>query len=536
MKRKFSKILSLFLAVVMLMAVAAPLMSVSAADGYITIYVPGYGGGLYKNNVESEENRIWPPVVDIGDLLMDAAEPLLTKLANGMIIGDWEAYGQELYDRVTPIFAELQLDKNGEASDGSGRAEDMYTNYIDTYSDNYPDGCVTFYYDWRLSTEYNAKILEDYIDRVRREKNVEKVNLLGRCLGGNIVSAYLQNGKNTDKVNDVVMYIPSTLGIGFIGAIFSGQIEVDAKSVDYFANYFLENKNLIEDPTLKSLVSSLVSFLNEIKVLGLGTDVLQTIIDGVRDTAMPALVRDTFGSFPAMWAMVPDEYFDEAVEFCFSTDELKKEYAGLIEKITSYHDNVQVKAADTLKAFDEDENHRVMMFAKYNIPLFPLSRDSMRQGDGFAETERVAFGSTCADFGMTLTNSYIDNMTEEDKKYLSPDYKIDASSCLLRDTTWFIKDCYHDYFPDVIDGLINVFYNTPDMTVFTYDEYPQFLQFYDQTDREASGKIKPVEEGIDEDTNLSKKENRFKVFIRFFTSLFAFFAKLLKGDISLCKD
>lgn len=534
MKRKLSKVLSLVLAAVMLMVVMAPAISAVSAEKYITIYVPGYGGALYKDKIEAAENEIWPISIDIGDKLLEVAEPLLSTLPGGMVSGNYSDYAKELYNAIVPIFEDIQLDKNGEASNGTGRSKDMLKDWYGINYANYPGGCITFIYDWRLSVETNAKILEQFIDRVCSEQGVQKVNLLGRCLGGNIVSAYLQNAENTNKVNDVVMYIPSTLGLGFIGAIFSGQIELSAKSVDNFVNYFLENKDLIEDPTIKSLVTALVSFLNEIKVLGLGTDTIQMIVDGVRDTEMPAMIRDTFGTFPSMWAMVPDEYFDEAVEFCFGTDELKEEYAGLIEKITSYHDNVQLNAAETLKKFDETDEHRVIMFAKYNVPLFPLSRDSLRQGDGFAETERVAFGSKCADIGKTLSQSYIDNMTEEEKKYLSPDLKIDASTCLLPDTTWFIKDCYHDYFPHVIDKLINVFYDTADMTVFTYEEYPQFLQFYGQTESEASGEIKPVD-GPDKNMNLSAKENRFIVFIRFFRSIFELLTKLLKGEIALGK-
>ena len=193
-----SKVISLILAVVMLVSVAAPAMSATAADGYITIYVPGYGGTLYKDNVAAEENIIWPLNIDLGDTLLEVAEPLLKELAGGMITGDYESYGQELYDCIVPIFADIQLDKNGEASNGSGRAENMATKPIVTSSANYPNGCVKFVYDWRLSVEENAKILEDFIDRVCAEKHVSKVNLLGRCLGGNIVSAYLQYAKNTD--------------------------------------------------------------------------------------------------------------------------------------------------------------------------------------------------------------------------------------------------------------------------------------------------------------------------------------------------
>lgn len=516
------KLISILLSVLLLMAMAAPAMNASAAGETITIYIEGYGHSIYKNNVASDENRVFP-TESILEPLMAVFEDLTKDLVAGLVTGDYTEYCERMYNAIAPAYADVKLDENGEASDGSGFGGNMLTA---SYSiQNYVNGSnkkIRFEYDWRLSVEHNAAILEQFIERVCLERNVEKVNILGRCLGGNIVSAYLQNGNNLHRINDVVMLIASTEGIDFISALFSGKIKLDAEAVDNWANYFLEEEGIIEDPAMNDFVTSLISFINQIRVLGFGLDFVQTILDQVKENVLARTVRDTYASFPSFWAMVSDEYFDDAINFVFSTDELKEEYAGLIAKAQSYHDNVQVNARGRMAELN-DNGMDFLIISKYNYANFPLSKDAHEQSDGTALTSATSFGAYCAQYEKTLSKSYIDAMSEDAKKYLSPDNMIDASTCLFPDTTWFIKNCYHNNFPDSMDRLIVRFYATDNMTVFTDTEtYPQFVDYNKET-----GEIIPVE-GPDELP--SETEERFAVFIRFFTNLINFIKKLFSGE------
>lgn len=518
------KFVSVLLSVLMLMTIAVPGMNVLAAEKQVTVYIEGYGHSLYAdNNNPTEENRIFP-TESILEPLMGIFNDLTKDLVNGLVTGDYTEYCDRIYNAIAPAYADVKLDKNGEASDGSGFGDNMLTKRYST--PNYVDGNnikVTFEYDWRLSVEHNAAILEQFIDRVCREQGVKKVNLLGRCLGGNIVSAYLQNGKNLDKINNVVMLIASTEGVDFIGALFSGKIKLDAECVDNWANFFLEEEGFIEDPAMNDFVTSLISFVNQIRVLGFGLDFVQTILDEVKENVLARTVRDTYGSFPSFWAMVSDEYFDDAINFIFSTPELKTEYAGLIEKAKSYHDNVQVNARARMTEL-KGQGKDFLIISKYNYANFPLSKDAAAQSDGTALTTATSFGAYCAPHEKTLSKSYIDSMSEESKKYLSPDNMIDASSCLFPDTTWFIKNCYHNNFPASMDRLIVRFYSTDGMNVFIDTEtYPQFVDYSKET-----GEITPVEGPDDLPT---ETEERFSAFIRFFTNLLNFIRKLFSGEL-----
>ncbi len=523
------KLLSVLLTVIMLFAVAAPAFSASAADKCITIYVGGYGSSLYRNNRINYEEQIYDIEADIGAIVSEVLRPCLEKLALGFVSDNYDAYCDELYNAMAPLYDEVRLDKNGEATDGSGWGGDMLkSQYYVNYSKGLSGGRIDFEYDWRLSPIHNAEILEQFVDRVCREKGVQKVNLLGRCLGGNVVNAYLENGTNLDKINKVILYIPSTAGISTIGAVFTGNIEIDSNAVNNLADYLVGNKQMIDDPFMQEFILAVLEMLNYASVLGIGTDTIEYIVENVKDNIIPRLVRDTYGSFTSFWAMCPADQVDEAVNFCYSTDELKKEYAGTIEKILAFKE-IQLNAANRMKEL-QAQGIDFMILSKYDTPNLPFSKDGNAQSDFMAETYRSSFGATTADFGKVLSSSYINKMSAEDKKFLSPDLKIDASTCLFPEKTWFIKHCEHADFPDCIDVLMDTFLVNDSFTVFSSDVYPQYLDYSYNAEADTESLV-PVT-GTDKDAEQpSKNQERFSVFIRFFRAILSFFTKLFNGEL-----
>ncbi len=523
------KIISLILTVTMLFCIATPALTASAASGCVTIYVKGYGETL----VNSKGEYIWQggPVNSMMTGLKDVLDDLLKDLAYGALTGDYEDYCDRLYNAMAPAFSDLILDENGEASDGSGIGRNILTDpYHISYS-QFSKGSIEFPYDWRLSSEYNAQLLEQFINRVCREKGYSKVNVLGRCLGGNVVSALLENADEATlkKINKVIMYVPSTEGVDFISALFAGEIVIDSQAVDNFVKYSLsENDKLTEsiDDELMQTVITIVQFVNQAKILGVGTDIIEDILDAVKDNVLARIVRDSYGGFVGYWNMVTDEYLEKAIAFVYNTPELQEEYAEMIKKIRSYHENVQVNARSTTHSVMDKYGIDVMVISKYNYANFPLSKDAYAHSDNTALTSATSFGATVAKFGSTLGDKYISAMPEENLKYLSADKIIDASSCMLPENTWFIKNIIHDNFPASIDKLIDAFILNDNMNVFTNESYPQYMNYDKET-----GSISAVT-GIDEDDIIKNdKQEKASIFIRFFTLVMNFFRKLFKGEI-----
>ena len=117
------KLISIVLCVLMLMSVAAPIMvyATDVTTNTPVVFIRGASRKVYESDDSDDESTvIYPFEVDIGDILLDFAKPGLESLAAGLATGDYDAYCDELYNTVAPLFEKIILDKNGEASDGSG--------------------------------------------------------------------------------------------------------------------------------------------------------------------------------------------------------------------------------------------------------------------------------------------------------------------------------------------------------------------------------------------------------------------------------
>ena len=518
------KVLSLVLSLLMLVSVMAPAAS-AANHPYPIVYVEGYGDPLYMEDGNTSSKEIYPTGADIGGTVKEAIMPCLKELANGFVTDNYDKYADALYNAAAPIWADLVLNKDGTAKGNSGDALPNGVPHYKNYTDNGALAGYKFGYDWRLSPMDTADELLTYIENVKIATGKDKVALVGRCLGGNIVSAYLAKYPDhaKDNVDTVMLYVTSSNGIKLLDAFFTGEIVLDENNIERFADYLFNNKVVISDPDIKSLVDTLVPFLNEIKVLGLGVDALQFIVDKVKDNLVPRLGLACYLGFPSFWSMISADKYLQAKAYMFS-GERATEYAGMIEKLDDYYYNVQLKLDDVINNL-EAAGVKFGVVAKYNVPSLPLYAEADEQADFFTGIENASLGATAAKLDKTLSDSYINSLA--DKKYVSPDKKIDASTCRFPDKTWFIKDISHDDFPDSVSYLIADFINSHGtMTVFDKEEYPQYLQYNAEDES-----ISPVA-GVDPEVPESgSNEKRFSTFIRFFTSILNFFRRLFSGDL-----
>ena len=506
---KLQKLISLVLSLIMVFSLLVPIAYAAEDTEYPIIYVTGSRNKLYADKTTpSESNRIWKIGVDVGAVVKEALAPCLKELAAGIIKDNYDAYCDELVNCIVPLFEKVILDKNGEASNGSGVERESAVRSYPTKHSNYTFWDYQFVYDWRLSPMEVCHQLKAHIDRVKEITGEEKVVLIGRCMGANMISAYFTEYYDHAKQNldTIVMYEPSSLGLDILGAIYSGQLSVDDKRVDEFLDYYLSHGNLIEDETTAELVSVLVSLLQEMRALGIATELVNKLLEKVKDNLIPRLLLGTFGTFPSFWSMVGEEYYEDAMEFVFGGKE--EEYKGFIEKNDDWHYNVMKKLPETMKALEAD-GVSFGVLVKYNIPSYPFYENAKQQTDMVSDVYHVSFYATSANYGETLSDEYIDSL--EDTKYLSPDKVIDASTCLFPDKTWFIKNISHDPFPPSIDKLISKFIKSNGtLTVFDDENYPQYMDYIEETDTLVP--LKAEEE-------VPAKENFFQKIIRFFKLL-----------------
>ena len=519
MNKTIKKIISLVLSVLLAFAVMTPfvLAAEEKEENYPVIYISGYGGYLFAEKGNPNSKMIYPMEVDLEATVKEAVKPILTELANGYVTGDWDKYCDEIYNAVAPLFEELVLAPDGTPKDKSGNGWGIGGQLLS--KTRFSGGETNLNYDWRLSVETSADLLGQLVDNVIRYHG-GKVNIVARCLAGNILSTYLQKGDRVEeKVNKAIFFIPSTEGMDLLGSIFSGKIELKAESIDTYVEELVKYKEIIDDPAISDFLTVMLTILEQATVLDLGMDFLQDGLENIKDNIVPRLIRATYGSFPSFWQMVPYDYFEDAIDFVYNAPELKEEYKGTIEKARSYYENIQPNSRTNLLELQDDID--ISVISKYNLPLPPLFAGCNTMSDGVAETYYTSFGATAADYGKTLSAEYIANMSEEDRKFLSPDEKIDASTCLFPEKTWFIKNSYHDHFPDSIDVLLETMVTTTDMTVFTKEAYPQYI------DAEVEGEhLVPVEGKDKEVPAAGSDEAKFNMLFKFILTVLEFFKRL----------
>lgn len=509
------KILSVILSAVMLLTLFVP--ALAADEEHPSIYVIG---ARVTEIYAADGTRLFPKDgVDEAEVIKQAIKPCLEKLALGLVTKDYEAWAKEFHAAVIEIMGDLSLDVNGEVSDGS-YAEHPYNYSLPVQTSGYGARDYRLWYDWRTSPIDTAEYLKLYIEEVKYVTGEDKVNIIGRCYGANVVQAYLALYPEhaLENVDDVAYLASSVDGIDALGALFNGDIELDDQAVENFVDYYMENEDLIEDEGTRALIMTAVELFNQISLLGITCDALELFIDEVRKDIFPLVLLDVFAGWPSYWSMLPADKYESAREFIF--DGIEEEYDGFIKKCDDYYYNVQLKAEETLVSL-EKQGIDFYMISKYNFPDFPLYEGATALSDGNTTVKRQSFGATCADYGEVLSDRYIDSL--ENKDYLSPDLKIDASTCLFPETSYFVKNMHHETFPSAINNLAVKLMNT-EATV-SDGEVAQYLLYT------GSSQLSVIE-GVDEDAT-KPKENVLATLMRFLTAVLNMFTRILRGEISL---
>ncbi len=510
MKRIFSVVLTLIL----VLSCLSPTFATEPEE-YPTIYIVGaHTNPIY--NAQGEE--VYPLKVDFAGIIKETLGPCCEDLAKGMVTGDYTDYAEEFNASWSPIFKDLILDKNGDVTNGSYTKFETQTSHLEGKTSGYGVWDCRFWYDWRKSPIETAHELKVHIDTVLEATGKDKVQLIGRCYGANVIATYLELYKDhaKQKVSDISYFSSSIMGIDFMSALFSGQIKLENEAFGNFLNYYIEEQGLIGDETCAAFAVALVELMQQAKTLGLTGDAFLSFVNNFKAELFPLLLRNTFGGWLSYWSMVTPELYEQARDFVFDTEEVRAEYAGFIEKADEYYYTVSVNVIDTMLEMKES-GIKFNIFVKYNFPEFPLYEGATTQGDCDTSVYRQSFGATCADYDKVFTDEYLSSVSEENMKYISPDKKIDASTCMFPDTTWFVKDLHHNYFAPLETPVVEIM--RYDLTV-NNEKYPQYMINVDNATLD-------VFEGTDEDYNKPDK-NFFTVFIDFMKA----FVKLVGGLIS----
>ncbi len=524
MNKTFKKSLSVLLTLIMAFALIVPSFAALEMNNYPTIRINGRSALVYDKDGKQIYTNPDPSFNEVE--YAKSLVPIMAKeISKTLITQDWEGYSRTICDKITPLFDMIQIDENANPKDGTNGGEWKVGTPLAPAKD------YTFQWDWRVDPLETAALLKEYIKEVKRVNNCDKVNIDSRCLGSVIVTAYLYlvGDEAKDNIANIVLYVPTVAGSQTVGALFANQINFDDKAIDEYVTYYMNGPDRFFNDTaygddLEIFIGTFCSFLYQLKVLGYGTEMFTYIYEQLKDYMVPRLATNVF-FFPTYWAMIDDRYYEAAKEQLFKEDSDgyytvdKNEYAGYIAKIDNYHYNVQVNSEKILTDA-KNSGINISVIAKYGDNLLPVEKNCRAQGDGRIETKALSFGATCSNITETLSDEYI---ASHDSKYISADKKIDASTCLFPENTWFIRDCTHAAFPDCIERFKAILIRSKEQpTIENMKEYG-YTQF--MTYSAENGTLSEIT-GLAESDKLYNHDFISTIF-RFFTALIKLITKIM---------
>ncbi|MBR5437700.1 MAG: hypothetical protein IKV21_02155, partial [Clostridia bacterium] len=351
MKRSLKKIISLMMAMLMLMSCSVVAFAANGTDlptmpsgkgdsydHYPQIYVTGFQSAniYYENDPEKkplfapiDTNRILGNLNNVGDYIRQSiknGEPDLLYTCVRSFVND--------------SFGMLEIMPDGVSSIEGVTVEPTVIAY-----EGY--GKYTFYYDSRLSPVDITHQLDEYIDWVIEDSGKDKIELVGSSYGASVVTTYLHEYKdNLDRVDSVLLCVPSVLGIDFFGELLSGNFNVDVDAFEDFINNLLKSEE----------VGDLLRLMNKTGYLDLLMKAM--VVPALREAIYKGLLdacRDFMGPIPAIWTTIPDEYFVPVMKSMFGENytDPNHEYAITIDKMTYYHKNIKLRAKEIITAAKE---------------------------------------------------------------------------------------------------------------------------------------------------------------------------------------
>ncbi len=468
------KIVSVFLAVVMVFAVALPAFAQGQNtvnyDGNPVIVVRGidFAGLTYEDGSKAlsvDLTTLFPLLLQsfmarlevinediVIDTALDVACEILSPIACDNEGNSVEPVSMVQYHGSMANHPEFA------ASLDNGSEFGIVKTAIEKYG---AENTYYFSYDWRKAPATLAQELKGFVDTAKKDSGKDKVNIICASMGGMVTTAYMYY-YGTDSLDSVVYLSGAQNGTYVCGEALNGRIVFETDTL----------LNLIYESTDDNIFLKLfLSIFDSMGVFDTLTKIANDIVVDSYDEANDRVLRDCFGTLCGFWALCPDESFESGVETIFGGHE--EEYPVLLEKIEETKEFV-FATEETLAAAKES-GVKISFVSNYNGTLAPVHAKANVNGDGVLETELTSNFATVAPLREILT---ADQLARAPYASVSPDKVIDASTAWFPDNTWFVKDAPHvaaDYGSGFSEFTFTLLESETQPDVNTFPQYPQFM-------------------------------------------------------------
>ncbi len=490
LRRIFMKALKKVIAIslALMLAGIALVAPVAAATEVPLVVVQGFAAiPLVKNQGQENEMVVFPPENITSDgMIADLITTFLTGFIDfGTNKGDWTAFGNKIVNYAkkivdpvayntdgTPMYDNVTHETYNEPMSSYTEEEikSIFTPIGMKYAEQYnPDLVYSFGYDWRESPIDCAADLNDFINYVKAKTGSAKVNIVAISQGSAVTLSYMATYGGA-SLNNVVFASPAWQGTSIAGDLFTGKIDVDIYA---FENFMV---SLSDGSATTHIVSVFISSLATSE--GFTEEWFPILEDALQGT-VPQLYSDVIipmmAGMPGLWCLVPGEYFEAAKAYLFP----EGMDAALEAKVNAYNE-IQSNAQNIVKSCEND-GMKFGIVCGYNRQIAPVN-ENLNTSDMVVDTKYASGGATCAQYLSSFEdwgNNYAQAI-ECGHYHVSWDSRIDASTCMFPEQTWFIKNLSHvaygtyedDGTCDIIMWLLSM---KKQHTISTDKEnYPQF--------------------------------------------------------------
>ncbi|MBQ6420766.1 MAG: dockerin type I repeat-containing protein [Clostridia bacterium] len=522
MPRFMKKCVALLLCVAMMTFL--PTMVANATSEAVLIYVPDMTEITLYENAGTEEQAI---LFDYDDA--STALPIANIFLGLFIANDSKSSGiARVNDSLKTIFQPILCTPSGDpVNENSGtrsfvspvstqRDTENYTMNIDALVRAMPgrlsaDEAYVFNYDWRLDPHANADVLKTFIDLVLEYSGRSRVALLSGGSGGNVVNSYLYHffDHAVHHVLNCVFLDSAIVGNPIISDLMSGELartlgtERDGTDGyfdigDVFDTLTGEDmgaaiaRYLGDDPgglaeaaftaflgnsSSTSLAASLVMQLAALIIdrnrlfMKLGSGYKNLMFDA-GETIYEDSLREYMRNMPGLWALVPQDNYEKAIKFMFGG------FSNIDRTLLNRIGDYRTVMADTARTFASLQAYGigVNIVAGYNRQIVPLTASINMQSDGMQAVKYASLGATAADATRELETV---TKCSRGHTHMERGLKIDAATCLLPESTWFIKNhAFLRYDNDsTAQFVVWLTMTGAQRSIWQNDSYPQFLAY-----------------------------------------------------------
>lgn len=312
----------------------------------------------------------------------------------------------------------------------------------------------------------SARGLDDYIQKIKADKHVDKVNIVTISLGGTILTAYLELLKGTGypDVNRVVNVVSCLQGTDVMGDFFLRNWNLED---EFFFHEYIPM--IMEETSGNAALGYLINIAIKIFPRQVVYALLTAAVDGILDTLIL--------NCPQFWAMVPADRFDDAkAKYSFIWEDA--EYAELAPKLDAFH-TAALNLDENLTELMNDGKlvHNVagygLDYSAQDYCFFAAMKSSLTtNSDAIIDIDSTSLGATYVPAGEILP----DEILFAEDAIISPDGSIDISTCLFPENIWLFEGQHHEVGRnDVVISLIGKLITGEIKSVNDMsDAYPQF--------------------------------------------------------------